>query len=439
MIELTTFGVLLQTLKKTRTASEKQKLLKYHNDDKTLQLWDWMLNPLTTFGITDIPHPDNKPNDGPTYSTSWAGLCCLIRDLQTRAVTGHDASFAVRQFYEDLQSAESKLAFTALIQRRPDCGVNASTLNKAFPNLIPQFQASLAQPYNEAKVQKIIDDCGYCLVEPKYDGERRLAITTHRSADAESYYGVHARMFSRNGREDTHVPAFTDMVGDLTCEPGLVVDGELWPLDNDFARMASIMRSKEQYTLDEANLCFIVFDILNIREWDDKRSVLTQVQRTNWIDDLVRRFKNDFGDTPFLMAAPSAVCRSVDEVDDYYLKTLDTGLEGVIIKRPDAPYAFKRSWDWIKRKMEATVDLVVENLLPGDPGKQFERSLGRLVCTHNNVTIHVSPGKMSHEERQLVWDTPHTHIGRTIEVAFQEETPDGSLRHPRFHRWRDDK
>lgn len=433
MIELTKLGQLIQTLKKTRVKAQKIDLLRAYlrGSSCAATVWTWLLDPLITFGITKIPptgfyHHEAVPDP---CDATFPGLCRLMANLQTRSLTGNAAAYCVRRLYDHLTTAEAKLAFQAIIERRPDCGVNASTANKAQPGLISAFQAMLAQPWNEAKVQKMIDTCGHVLVEPKYDGERRIAICTHKD---------HVNIYSRQGRLDSHVPEMNQLLGKF-MSPGLVIDGELYPLDKDFARMAGIMRSKSEFTLKEANLVFVVFDVLNITEWNTKQSQLNQLQRTAWAHTTVRNFVAASGWGGWVESAPSTSCKTVSEVDDLYLQALDKGLEGVIIKRPDAKYAFKRSNDWIKRKMEETVDLAVTGFLPGDPGKQFENSLGRMVCFHKDKEIHVSPGKMSHEERQHVWDNDGQYLGCIIEVAFQEETPDGSLRHPRFHRWRSDK
>ena len=90
----------------------------------------------------------------------------------------------------------------------------------------------------------------------------------------------------------------------------------------------------------------------------------------------------------------------------------------------------------MKLKAFHDVDLPIEQLLEGT-GKHSGK-LGSVVVKYNGVNVQVGSG-FSDELREDVWADKDRFIGRIIEVRYQEETPDGSLRFPTFVCFRNDR
>jgi len=90
----------------------------------------------------------------------------------------------------------------------------------------------------------------------------------------------------------------------------------------------------------------------------------------------------------------------------------------------------------MKLKAFHDVDLKIERLLVGT-GKHSEK-LGSVVVNYHGVDVQVGSG-FSDELRDTIWSSPDKFIGRMIEVRYQEETPDGSLRFPTFVCFRNDR
>lgn len=146
-------------------------------------------------------------------------------------------------------------------------------------------------------------------------------------------------------------------------------------------------------------------------------------------------------------------------------------LEGAIVKLPLGSYEKKKGYNWMKLKAEETEDLVVVGVFQGEAFSRNANRLGGLIVERNGVQVRVGGG-FSDEDRDTIWNDwledawvlraqpqvgydglayeqaeiqkhrkSHdlTLLGRMIEVKYHEVTPDGSLRHPRFVRFRDDK
>ena len=118
--------------------------------------------------------------------------------------------------------------------------------------------------------------------------------------------------------------------------------------------------------------------------------------------------------------------------DDYVSK----GYEGAMIKDLDAPYKFGRGPEVMKLKAFHDVDLKIERLIEGT-GKHSGK-LGSVVVNYHGVEVQVGSG-FSDDLRDTIWAQPDMFVNRMIEVRYQEETPDGSLRFPTFVCFRNDR
>lgn len=148
-------------------------------------------------------------------------------------------------------------------------------------------------------------------------------------------------------------------------------------------------------------------------------------------------------------------------------------LEGAMIKDPDALYEKRKSNSWLKVKAEETEDIRITGAYAGNEHTELEHTLGGLQFTRpwdnerGEMRVDVGGG-YSREQRDELWalwqeDLAHGELAETRvngkvwfdyvpmpgyvpklarrlgEIEFHEVTPDGSLRHPRFVRFRDDK
>jgi DNA ligase-1 len=127
---------------------------------------------------------------------------------------------------------------------------------------------------------------------------------------------------------------------------------------------------------------------------------------------------------------------SYDDIKKLHDEFVVEGYEGAMVKDLDAPYKFGRGPEVMKLKAFHDVDLKVERLLEGT-GKHVGK-LGSVVVDYNGVEVQVGSG-FSDDLREAIWNDPTGYLGRTIEVRYQEETPDGSLRFPTFVCFRNDR
>ena len=359
------------------------------------------LDPFITFGVTDF---DPAPEDA--YSSM--GHFEVLEKLSTRELTGGDARRALGLSVRDLDEEYHELV-RRIVRKDLRCGIGPALVETFCPGLIRSFEVMRAVPLNKVKPKQ---GKPY-IIEPKYDGLRAIAVIKGQSVT----------VLSRNGLEFTSVDHLKEPLLKLAKGKDLFYDGEL--INGNFNSSSSAVRRKNQTNSDTQ---FYLFDRLEADEWGS--TTREQGHRSML---LARDFESYKGDELQLVPSYRA---TPEEFMRYYNLFLDKGHEGAMVKDPMGHYRFKKHKDWIKIKPVNDVDLTVESLVQGE-GK-YVGMLGAAIVKYRGKRVNVGTG-FSDEEREQFWKDPSLIKGRIIEIQYHEETPDGSLRHPRFVRVREDK
>ena len=127
---------------------------------------------------------------------------------------------------------------------------------------------------------------------------------------------------------------------------------------------------------------------------------------------------------------------SMSLINELHNTYISEGYEGAMVKDPAAPYRFGRGYEVMKLKAFHDVDLTIEGFVEGT-GKH-EGKLGSVIVTFDGVQVQVGSG-FSDELRGQIWADQQSFLGRTVEIRYQEVTPDGSLRFPTFKCFRNDR
>lgn len=426
----------IEQIAATSSKTGKQALIEKHKDDERfVEVLVAALDPFVTYGLAKRPDVISA-GAGQFDEDVWD----VLEALSTRKLTGNAAKLCVGELLAQMSPKSGELLWR-IISKDLRAGFSESTVNKVIPGTIPTFDCMLAHPFEVSRINK-----WPVVAEPKLDGVRVLAFVDLTE-------GPSVRFFSRSGKEFTtfdHLkPALIELIdafradlrenGDdydaeyfkyfierLDCEEFAVVfDGEI--VSGSFNKTVSEVRRKD---LQATDAIFNVFDILpmSLFSKDDKvPSKHTYVERRKVLEELLPKGKS--GPVHLL---PRYLVSSEAEIHALYEAVRARGLEGLIIKT-DSPYYRRRNHAWMKIKAEETLDLLVTGWEPGT-GK-YVGMIGALIVDHKGVPVNVGSG-LSDDLRQ---ENPDEIVGRLIEVEYHEITPDGSLRHPRFKRFRDDK
>jgi len=396
----------------TDEPSKNKKIALIKKFDKTgKKVLQYAFDPFKTFGLASSIELQYLPEGAKVSSITPDEVFELLDKLANRELTGNAAIQAVEKAMSLSTHSQAWLIYH-IIQKDLRCGISVSSCNKAFgKGFIPVFETMLAHKYDPNRVT-----AWPVYVEPKLDGMRAVAIVNTS--------GV--RFVSRNGKSITSIPHLEKQIMNVfTPHNGgnLYIDGELTSGDN-FNISISVLRKKDQVA-SEAK--FHIFEVLTHEEFTG-----------NGDTPFTERMKRipSLNSQPNLVPVSRRTLHNDEEIIDYFNSLLNNGEEGVIVKNGDGIYEPKRSYNWMKIKDCNDADLEVVGVFEGQ-GK-YEGQLGGLIVDHKGVEVRVGSG-LSDEDRQDMWHIQDELIGLIAEVQYHEVTPDGSLRHPRFVRFRDDK
>ena len=420
-----------------------------------------MLDPFITYGIAKVPDPENdaRYKDGKILFN--VNVWGTLNGLAKREITGNQARSEVQYWMNTLTPKSAEL-FKRILTKKPDAGFSESTVNKAIPGLIPTFDCMLAHKFDAERIEAWPQ-----IVEPKLDGVRVLAFV--KLVDRK------VNFFSRSGKEFTTFDHLKEPLLDivdrrrsqlmedaadeydsLNLSDGedtdissmdalyvkhgvdelleIVFDGEV--VSGSFNKTVGDVRRKEEQAADAR---FNVFDVLPMSTFcrDDKKGDRIAGEyraRRHKLEALM----GELDDSSPVSLLPRYIVNSVAEIHALYERVRERGLEGLIVKNPHGLYHRRRNYDWMKIKAEESVDAEIVGAVEGT-GK-YVGMLGAIIVDFRGNKVFVGSG-LSDEQRQSFWKArlEGELVGRLIEVEYHEVTPDGSLRHPRFVRFRDDK
>lgn len=279
------------------------------------------------------------------------------------------------------------------------------------------------------------------LHEQKFDGYRILAMLDQGDV----------RLSSRRFKDWTaEFPAVVRALATLPADRA-VLDGEVAVVLPD--GRTTFQGLQNSFAEPNAALVYFAFDLLWLD--DDDLTRLPLEQRKQRLEKLVGR-------------ADSETVRYSDHVigrgAEFYALACKRGLEGIVSKRRDKPYTAGRSMLWRKTKCSLRQELVIAGFTEPEGSRN---GIGALLVGYYDGDRFLYAGKVGTGFTQAMLvslrrqleplersvspfdaELPRSRSGSirhwvqpelVCEVAFQEWTDDGRLRHPSYQGMREDK
>jgi DNA ligase 1 len=274
-----------------------------------------------------------------------------------------------------------------------DIGLIAYTVKKEGIAGIKQIHPIVGIPIRPAAAERapnaaaIIEKIGASVAQPKLDGFRLQIHIDAQKPDSPIWF------YSRNLQNMSLI--FPDLVMAIKQLPvkNLIAEGEAIVYDADtgtFAPFQETVKRKRKHNIEEAAadlpLRLFIFDLLFI----DGQNVmgLPHEQRRLLLVDLFKSVRHVHN----IQLIQERETATILALEDYFNEQICEGLEGLVVKRPDAPYQpGKRNFNWIKLKRHEgghlldTIDAVVLGYYYGR-GKRAEFGIGAfLVGIYNSA------------------------------------------------------
>jgi DNA ligase-1 len=429
------------------------------------QIVTWCYSPFITFGVSWKKEPKYNPADATTDWDQLPVVDNLLTRLASRDLTGNAAKDAVQSAFDTLNPSAAKILWLCL-NKDLKAGVAHGSLGRVAPGMVPTFAVMRAAAFEQRHVKDFP-----VVAEPKLDGNRVTFISRDGSGG----------FFTRTGQViaslDKMVPVTLDVLKNWHKDwllshdgfskplsvkneiPDLMLDGEMMSVEG-FDAVNGALNAKDDRT---DGLSFHIFDCLTWEEFDATGAVeVSYIDRRKRVNGIVR-YASGMGYAGIIKQTPITLARSHEQIQEIYAGHRAEGYEGTMIKAPGSFYEKRKSRSWLKIKNEDTEDLTVIGVFQGQADGKYANTVGGLIVDRNGVDVRVSG--LSDDVRAEVWKLwlqtcqgdqspdvgyegvtmreasrePGPLLGRLIEVEFHEVTKDGSLRHPRFIRFRDDK
>jgi len=431
-----------ERVERERSQSKKLALLKGLKGacrveaEKLLEL---ALDPHVKFYVSEqtlrrLPCPAKASNPGLSFEELYA----LLGELQKPSYTLKERLELVEALLKKAKSPLECKWVLRLIAKNPRLGVGEELLKRVFPAMsiyeAKPERIKVMLGYDvwqvEDKLEGLIKSHPEWSIEPKYDGLRCLCFVKALKDD------VDVRCYSRNGRRLVQAEGLLieDALLLAKKEGEFVLDGELYAKNWQSTISALFTRKNVNPELLK-NVRYFVFDVLSPEEALKGSSVPYKERRKRLKKLLASKRLRRIVEVPFKVRAFKSANEFLKTVKEEANAAIKSGLEGVMAKAWDAPYVPKRSLYWIKVKALKTVDVKVVGV---DREGAKEGEIKALIVLYKGKKVRVGSG-LSKELRRCLYEHPEDVIGMVVEVAYQEETPDGSLRFPRLVRIRFDK
>lgn len=318
------------------------------------------------------------------------------------------------------------------------CGITASSVNKAIPDLIPEFKVMLANSYD--KFSDRVKDTFYLSL--KLDGHRTLAFIIFEDGKVSDI-----KFRTRKGHEITGLSEIkNEMINSLNAikfakTENIVLDGEITVLD-DSTNPESVFQSTSKIIRkdgEKTGLKFHVFDCLKESDFWLGKSRLIYTERRGSIEAM---FKNCFVNTKYIVKVPILYSGSdVTEIAKWSDKVTKLGHEGIMLNTSGGFYRTKRTPDLLKVKKFHSADIECLGAFRGD-GK-YSKTLGGIYVNYKNSKVGVGSG-FTDEQRDYYWNNQDEIVGKIVEIKYFEESTNQkddsiSLRFPVFVSVRSDK
>lgn len=490
---------LIDDIAATTSRTEKERLtIRLGSSELGRFVLSWTYNPYIRFYMT----PALTENAGRFKMEFKQNLIePLLNRLSARELTGLAAEREVGEVMGALDEDGARLLFL-ILSKDLKCGIGAQTINIAVPGLIPVFSVQRAVHYEAKKLKKgkaykaefkldgnrntfLCKDNNAGFFTRTGNRVAALDFLVEPVMEAAAYV---ASVASPELREV--------LMRDGEDRLNFMLDGEA--MMTVFEETGVFRREGEDAIGAELHL----YDMMSYDDFNAVGAVGAPLSvRRLWVKEFQELAKIALKGTPAsetIQIVPQFFVNNDEEVQALFLRSREmllatylargdkakeaallkktinpkTGkpavLEGIVVKDLDGLYEKKKSSVWMKVKAEETLDLPIIGIYNGQEHSKYENILGGVIVDHDGVEVRVGGGFSDPDREELwkLWELDakllgiDPHIGfkgksfayadlkevgatnlmtRLLETEFMEITPDGSLRHPRAIKFRDDK
>jgi len=260
---------------------------------------------------------------------------------------------------------------------------------------------------------------GKWVAEEKLDGHRIVVMVSDRQGDL--FGNRLVRAWSRYGIERILPPHIREMMEKF---PTGVYDGEL---------LVPGKRSYGTVVIENSpKLVYVMFDVLYLlgKDLTTLGISATYDERQAYLREMFRKLGRDLA----VRLSWAEDIETIERIQELAKMVWNRDGEGLVLKRRDSLYypGKRPRGVWLKIKQLKSAVLTVVAFREGKLGPNS------IVHLRDEEGCETTVKWKNFDELALIDANPGKFIGKKLRIEFQERTPDGSYRHPRWDRWEDE-
>lgn len=426
MQTLIKFNNFINELKKDNSRNYKISILTKYRDDEDIKYYlNFVYNNFIVTGISDKKL--NKKFDDITADYSEP----IINFLEYLRLFNTGTDEIVKKCQQVLNSTSDetlKNLLYSIITKNLPLGIDAKTINKVIPNLIPEFSVMLANKYFDKP--ELVEGKKFAITT-KIDGMRCIMLKAENEVT----------FWSRQGQQ---IIGLVDLENEAMNKlpANVCLDGELVAISDNPDTYKQTMKLARTKDIEKHGLKMKVFDAMSVDEfknqncplcYDERRINLLKIFGEN---KTLEEINSDYIYFELLniLYEGTDTSKIIELLNDQTAK----GEEGIMINISDAKYDFKRTNSLLKVKKFLDTEVLCIGFEEGTNSNKG--TLGALICEYKNNTLKVGSG-FSEEQRDYIWKHKYEYLNQYITIKYFEETYNSitnlpSLRFPVFLRKR---
>ncbi len=402
---------LLETIAFESGKNAKIQMLQNSKNEFLKKIFDYAYNPMRNYFVKQVEYPSVYGTVSFNEDTKFVWE--LLDSLSNREITGNTARVSITNLMS-LMNEKSAELFSRIIRKDLRAGFSETTINRVYPNLIPEFPYMRMSGISESRKCKLFQNGDKEISQQKMDG---MYCNLNIYTDGAFYT---ATMSSRSGNElpieEYHQIVnsikFTNMKlaayqfhGELLVE----VDGVIAPREIGNGILNSVNRGKSTFAPNQSPV-FVAWDVVPLNFIKNKgKYEVPYIKRLESINDFIC-------DSRFFKIVDTEFVSSMQEAIEHYQKMVSLGYEGTILKYHNAIWRDGASKEMFKLKLEADVDLRVISIEEGKKHTKNENRPAALLCASEDNLLQVAVVIKNEQMQDYIERNPDEYIDKIVTV-----------------------
>jgi hypothetical protein len=336
-----------------------------------------------------------------------------------------------------------------IIDKDLKIGMGTSNINKIFSGLVEKTPYMGCKPYSVEAVKALFDGGKKAIGQKKMDGRYSNSIIRSGEIELESRQGEVAYLNGAKFLKELEL--FEDCVlnGEFTIKkiPRYISNGiiaSLVSIGNKISKGEDVkkdidkLKKKHGYEYQEAldAITYTVWDKISVEEYFETKSNISYDKRLESLKKMISE-----SSCVNVELIEGKILNNFEEAMDYFQDMINSGEEGIVVKRLDGVWRDGKHPNQIKMKLEIDVDLKIVGFNYGT-GKN-EKVVSSVLAESSDRKVVTRPTGIDEDTMEYITNNQEKLLGSIVEVKCcglsKDSAGNYSLLHPVLKNLRDDK